>query len=192
MRPTLGSRQTVELRGTRRTSSLSPPAAPAGPSLRAVLESRPGGVPDCPILVQLSDTGADMRGFETQSTPRASAGAPPRLPRRSLLELPGYAIHKDASSAFQSMITIGRAPNCDIAIPAPVVSKFHGWFACVRGVWHFTDAGSTNGSAVDGVALPARRPTELKPDGLIALGGELEFRFLMPSMLVQVLQALKP
>lgn len=65
---------------------------------------------------------------------------------------------RDGANAFASMITIGRAPNNDIVIPAAAVSKFHAFIMLIgSGDPHLlVDAGSSNGTSVNGKQLEAR------------------------------------
>lgn len=78
---------------------------------------------------------------------------------------------RKGANAFTWMVTIGRAQNNDIVIPASDVSKFH---ASLReaegGAWEITDAGSTYGTALDGAKIESKAPAELAPGAAIELG----------------------
>jgi hypothetical protein len=60
------------------------------------------------------------------------------------------------ANAFPTMITVGRAPNNDLFIPAPEVSTFHAFFSLTPTGVNLTDGSSTYGSWVDGVRLQPR------------------------------------
>ncbi len=79
---------------------------------------------------------------------------------------------KDGSSGY--LVTLGRDPEHDVVIPDVSISRFH---ACAKrdseGVWLLLDAGSTNGTTVNGVSVPRRGagpPTALKPGDTVRLG----------------------
>jgi pSer/pThr/pTyr-binding forkhead associated (FHA) protein len=86
---------------------------------------------------------------------------------------------RPGSNAFASMITVGRANNNDISIPANMVSKFHGYFMIGpdRSV-SLTDAGSTNGTFHKGRKLEARTECVKLQSGDQVGFGELKTVFL--------------
>ncbi|HWF61822.1 MAG TPA: FHA domain-containing protein [Nitrospira sp.] len=62
--------------------------------------------------------------------------------------------------SFTHSFTIGRAPDCDVVITDPAVSRRHGEIRWQDGVWQLLDAGSRNGTYLDGVKVhEARLPT---------------------------------
>ena len=70
------------------------------------------------------------------------------------------------------MVTIGRAKNNDVLIPADDVSKFHAYVLRrprQEGVF-FADAGSTFGTKVDGEVLAPRQPVRLESGALVEFG----------------------
>jgi hypothetical protein len=76
-----------------------------------------------------------------------------------------YPLRRRADSVGH-LVTLGRAPNNDVVIPDPSVSRFH--------------AGSTNGTSVNGASVPAKDhgpPTSLKRGDTLRLG-QVEFTFL--------------
>jgi hypothetical protein len=81
------------------------------------------------------------------------------------------ALKKPESNPFPERISFGRAPNCDVVIGDPSVSKLHGHFRDVRreAAW-FTDAKSSNGTLVDGTFIQAGVPVELRRRTQIAFG----------------------
>jgi hypothetical protein len=79
------------------------------------------------------------------------------------------------------LLTIGRAPNNDVVIPDRGISRLH---AIVKrdsgGGFLLLDAGSTNGTTVNGLAVPVkdRGPaTALRPGATVRLG-QLDFTFV--------------
>jgi hypothetical protein len=91
--------------------------------------------------------------FHTQIHATGSLRAPlPEAPEREeTLILP---LRKVASNPFPDRISVGRAPNCDVVIRAPSVSKLHGHFREVTANSAvLTDAKSSNGTRVDNAAL---------------------------------------
>jgi hypothetical protein len=78
---------------------------------------------------------------------------------------------KAASNPFPERISVGRAPNCDVVIRDPSVSKLHGHFREVRSDSAvFTDAKSSNGTRVDGSLVEPGEPVEILRQGLVVLG----------------------
>lgn len=72
-------------------------------------------------------------------------------PTRS--DAPVHAIVKTTRNPFADMITVGRALNNDIIISDGGISKFHGYLRVTGAEVRYHDAGSTNGSRVDGRAV---------------------------------------
>lgn len=86
-------------------------------------------------------------------------------------------IEKRGTNAFDWMITIGRAANNDVVVPAGDVSKFHAFVSVdPAGGYTIADAGSTYGTTVGGAALQPQVPTPLAAGVEVKLGSvELEF-----------------
>jgi pSer/pThr/pTyr-binding forkhead associated (FHA) protein len=68
------------------------------------------------------------------------------------------------------MITVGRTANNDIVVADESVSRFHIYFQQVDGHWQVCDAGSRNGSRLDGGTLPPRNAHFIEPGATIQLG----------------------
>jgi len=72
------------------------------------------------------------------------------------------------------LVTIGREKTHDIVIPDPSISRFHAFAKQDEdGGFLLQDAGSTNGTSVNGASVPARgagQPTRLKPGDNVRLG----------------------
>src|SRR5262245_39204070 len=81
------------------------------------------------------------------------------------LSLFAFAVRRNGRSASH-LITLGRAPDNDVVVPDVSISRFH---AFVKeggaGRWLMQDAGSTNGTTVNGHSVPRQGhgpPTELR------------------------------
>jgi pSer/pThr/pTyr-binding forkhead associated (FHA) protein len=75
-------------------------------------------------------------------------------------------VRKWKENAFLRGITVGRTPNNDLVIDHRSISRFHAWLERTEeGRWQVADAGSKNGTVLEGARLSARKPSPL-------LGGE--------------------
>jgi pSer/pThr/pTyr-binding forkhead associated (FHA) protein len=92
----------------------------------------------------------------------------------------GTVLKRQGSNVFESMITIGRAKNNDIIIPATVVSKFHAYVMLGPTGPNVVDAGSSNGTFVDAQRLSARSERRPLRCGCSLRLGELETLFFTP------------
>jgi hypothetical protein len=79
------------------------------------------------------------------------------------------------------LVTVGRAANNDVAVPDLRISRFHGFLKQgVDGVWQIQDAGSTNGTSVNGESVPRQGSgpaMDLKAGDNLRLG-QVELTFL--------------
>ncbi len=79
------------------------------------------------------------------------------------------------------LITIGRASNNDVAIPDLSISRFHAFLKRGEaGGWQLQDAGSTNGTSVNGTPVPRQghgAALDVKPGDNVRLG-QIEVTFL--------------
>ncbi len=74
----------------------------------------------------------------------------------------------------RDVLTIGRSPNCDICIDAPVVSARHAELRRIEGGWEIADIGSTNGLSFAG----KRIPTKVLRDGdVLYIGAEVSLTY---------------
>ena len=104
----------------------------------------------------------------------------PRGDSTASLRLMAFPV-RSSESAPGGLVTIGRSANSDVVVPDLSISRFH---AFARrggdGGWRIHDAGSTNGTTVDGRNAPAQghgEPIELK-SGMTLRLGQVEFTFL--------------
>lgn len=106
---------------------------------------------------------------------------------RALQILP--VVKSSEPSPFSLMITFGRSTSSDLRIPYSDVSKLHGYFSRDGEGWAVTDAGSTNGTFLDGSRLKPRTPTPIEigaPLGVASievrlLDGKALHTFLQPQ-----------
>lgn len=88
---------------------------------------------------------------------------------------------RPAERAKVHLLTVGRTPNNDVVVRDTSVSRFHAYVKPgENGGLLIQDAGSTNGTLVNGESVPARGngpATELKPGDDVRLG-QVEFTFV--------------
>jgi hypothetical protein len=82
--------------------------------------------------------------------------------------------------AVGHLIAIGRSSNNDVAVPDLSISRFHAFLKEAEGSWLIQDAGSTNGTSVNGNHVPQQghgAPVSLKAGDNVRLG-QVELTFL--------------
>ncbi len=73
-------------------------------------------------------------------------------------------IRKQEENGFPDRITLGRGRENDVCLPQPSVSKLHAFFDHLDdGRLTLTDAGSRNGTMLNGVRLPREEAATLEP-----------------------------
>jgi len=95
---------------------------------------------------------------------------------------------REGANAFAMMVTVGRAKNNDIELPAADVSKFHAYLMeAGAGAWAITDAGSSYGTKVAGARLrPKEDRVALAPGDVVELGS-VRATFHTPESLYEFL-----
>jgi pSer/pThr/pTyr-binding forkhead associated (FHA) protein len=88
-----------------------------------------------------------------------------------------FAVRK-VQTAFPSMITVGRTSNNDLVIPDPDVSRFHAYFHVMSDRVELGDAGSANGTFLDGRKLPPKGPIQIVIPGTRVRFAHYEFHFI--------------
>jgi hypothetical protein len=96
-------------------------------------------------------------------------------------------IEKIKSNGFMQKITLGRTSNNDIILDDASVSRFHAWVEEVSGVFYYADAGSRNGSLVDGKRIEAKVKIQLK-NGTKLRVGSVELIFYVPDEFFKMLK----
>jgi hypothetical protein len=106
--------------------------------------------------------------------------APARMESTANLSLVVYPLRRNNRSASH-LITLGRAPDNDVVVPDVSISRFHAFVKQgASGRWLMQDAGSTNGTTVNGSSVPRQGhgpATELSPGDDVRLG-QVELTFL--------------
>ena len=89
-----------------------------------------------------------------------------RVESTATLSLVVYPLRRNGRSAGH-LITLGRAPDNDVVVPDVSISRFHAFVKeGASGRWLMQDAGSTNGTTVNGQSVPRQGhgpPIELSP-----------------------------
>jgi hypothetical protein len=146
-------------------------------------------------MLQLRDLGSDARddddaNFHTAFMSRealkeaADSAAGPgssetRLPAVQVGQF--VAISKRQGGVFQDRIGIGRARNVDVPIQLAKFSKYHAFFSRNDdGTYTLTDAGSTNGTFLEGKRLPEKQAFPIR-DGQDVSFGPYRFTFFTPE-----------
>lgn len=109
-----------------------------------------------------------------------------RSPQQEILDIRDWVIPV-AAGGKGKRVFVGRSSNNDITIPHATVSKLHAYFTQEEDSWWIVDVGSSNGTRVGGVPVPARSKTPVKDDDAIAFG-RCVFGLLMPGTLHDLVQ----
>jgi hypothetical protein len=91
-------------------------------------------------------------------------------------ELELFPIAKKPGASFPDRITIGRTSNNDIVIPEHSVSRLHAYIRPQGDGFVFADAGSKNGSWLQGEKLAARKEKPLVARAIVRVG-EVDLTF---------------
>jgi pSer/pThr/pTyr-binding forkhead associated (FHA) protein len=134
--------------------------------------------------------GGEGAEFVTRLVPQNEQGGLDSLaihPSLGVIEL-----CKRPGGGFSERIGVGRTRNSDIVLPYGRISKLHAFFTKSEDEtrYYLTDAGSKNGTFLDGTQLEARSTVELH-EGAIVRFAEETFRFHTPGGLYDVLQRLR-
>lgn len=114
-----------------------------------------------PVLVIEPFVALESDAVQTISADGLSQGTLPTI---------GVLNKRPGGNAFGHMITLGRARNNDVILKAAGVSKFHCYFMFNPGEPPVVvDAGSSNGTFVQGARIPAQTKTELQPGSAIGI-----------------------
>jgi pSer/pThr/pTyr-binding forkhead associated (FHA) protein len=103
-----------------------------------------------------------------------------RMESTAGISLIAYGVRRNGHSAGH-LITLGRAPDNDVVVPDSSISRFHAYVKeGANRQWLIQDAGSTNGTTVNGNAVPRQgsgSPIELNSGDDVRLG-QVELTFL--------------
>lgn len=107
------------------------------------------------------------------------------------LDLVAVEVAKGDINAFGLGITVGRTRNNDIVINDERISRFHAFFQLRDGAWVVSDAGSKNGTTVEGDRLDPRKPCILPDRSSVDFGG-YRARFFQPASFLEFLRRSAP
>lgn len=117
-----------------------------------------------------TSTEARVAGARLARAPFTAAQAQVRLIRAAHFAAPLRKREK-AGKAFSERISVGRARNNNLVLRHGSVSKFHAWFRCDEdGAFYVGDAGSRNGTIVNGEPLVSSAPVGLYSGDVIQFG----------------------
>jgi pSer/pThr/pTyr-binding forkhead associated (FHA) protein len=103
------------------------------------------------------------------------------------------ALRKSDRNPFDNMITVGRAPNNDVWLPLPSVSKVHAYFSRnPAGGWRLTDQNATNGTTVDEKMMTAGASMLLYDGAVIDFGPDIRAKYFGPEGLFRFLLHHRP
>lgn len=143
------------------------------------------------ILRRDNTTEADDQGFHTafmshNALRQAVASGSGSMRPSAIGQV--YFLTKREGGAFSDRVGIGRARNADVHLPLSRVSKYHAFLtASEDGGFAITDAGSKNGTFVDGERLEARATVRLDNGQELGLG-PYRFVFYTPSGFVMAVK----
>ncbi|HEV8324672.1 MAG TPA: FHA domain-containing protein [Myxococcota bacterium] len=146
-----------------------------------VREGLPTPLPSRPLVPPPRGVRDDI-----DTAPATKTGVAEQLRRiaASTLVLP---IGKHKVNLYQDKITLGRAPNNDVVLPHPTVSKFHGYFRAEGAAMTFTDYASQNGTRL-GWELLAPRVAHPLRDAAQLHFGDVPARYHTPAGLYDYLR----
>ncbi len=146
-----------------------------------------------PFLLQLTSSTDDAQACPPADLEFGTISLPPgKVAAHADHDHRLFELKKRGKNPFADMVTVGRAANNDVVIPSPCVSKFHAFFRARPGGWVIVDAGSSNGTHLDGTLLRsatvhildlARAPIALR-------FGSIACEIFSPDALWDYLQAL--
>lgn len=96
-------------------------------------------------------------------------------------------VKKQAANAFQSRITVGRTSNNDVVLDDASVSRFHAWLEHQDDEWKVADAGSKNGTFLNGQRLKPKKLSTLTLDARLKFG-DVPASFLSPRTFTDLLK----
>lgn len=135
------------------------------------------------FLVRTTPAGggtASERTFRTQIhsvQAKYSTSPAPGLPDEERI----FPLIKAPRNPFLDRVSVGRAPNCDVIIQDPSVSKLHGYFCDITlEAAVFTDAKSANGTRVNGIIVPPGTSIAVQ-NGTHIIFGRIQCVFLAPG-----------
>lgn len=152
-------------------------------------------------MLQLRDLGKDdeeddanfhtafmSRGELEEASGAATVGSGEhKLPNLAVGQI--VRVAKRQGGAFQDRIGVGRARNVDVPLQLAKMSKYHAFFSKSDDgrSYSVTDAGSTNGTFLDGKRLPEKQAVSLA-DGQEIAFGPYRFTFYTPDGFIEMVK----
>ena len=97
-------------------------------------------------------------------------------------------VKKREGNPFPERISIGRAPNCDVVIRLPSISKVHAHVLIDGGHYSLADAGASNSTYVNRTKLENKVAVPLRFGDTVLLG-PIKFEFVDAKGLYQILRS---
>ncbi|MBI3723534.1 FHA domain-containing protein [bacterium] len=149
--------------------------------------------PTAGLLVEVSgdDPQAEIYVLGHQTTENTPIERPSKR-REAVLARPEAPIHllvKSTRNPFEQMVTVGRAENNDVVVKNASVSKFHAYFRVVGPAVWVHDAGSSNGTWLEGRPV-GKEGAALSTLGRVSFGQRCEFLYVAPGDIREWIQAL--
>ncbi|HVE88006.1 MAG TPA: FHA domain-containing protein [Myxococcales bacterium] len=118
-----------------------------------------------------------------------SAWTRPAEPGREppLMMLPPLLVTLAPRGLTGTRVTFGRMPPCDVVLPFRQLSREHAHFIRVADGWEVEDAGSRNGTVLDGKPLSPGTPVPLR-DGAKLRFGDVIAHFMLSGALHEYLR----
>ena len=110
------------------------------------------------------------------------------------IDLDGHVLPvvRTPANPFSDKIAIGRTRNCDVRIDHPSISRLHALLQRASdGGWSVVDAGSSNGTRLNGQQVEKGRPQRVNFGDIIAFGS-VATQFVSPDTLFAALRNLRP
>jgi hypothetical protein len=101
-----------------------------------------------------------------------------------------WPLSKASGRSFASTVLIGRAANNDITLNHTSVSKLHARVRLHAGALYLQDAGSSNGTLVNGARLQGDEELLLESGDLVRFGAVV-FQVFSPAHMTAVLERLR-
>ena len=98
-------------------------------------------------------------------------------------------VKKREGNPFPERISIGRAPNCDVVIRLPSISKVHAHVLLESGHYSMADAGASNSTYVNRTKLENKVAVPLRFGDTVSLG-PIKFEFVDAKGLYQILRSI--
>jgi len=152
--------------------------------------------PSAPILVHAIVKEAEETSYKTAQsrhlvvelgralTPLGVASALNSDPNRIAV----FPVVKRQGGIFPDRVGLGRTRNADIVIPYSHISKYHAYFSLSGETWTITDAGSKNGTTVDGGRVG--KESIVLSSGQVITFGRAAVQFYLPDHFVELLEQL--